>query len=166
MTYDIKFDLIINFLERVGFPFAFREITQRTFVPGLLLSEGMLFINQEKCTFIGDILHEAGHLSVLTPTERTSVDGDVGEDGEMAAMLWSYAAALEIGLDPKTVFHSDGYKGDSDWLLDRYAEGTFIGMPLLQYYGLALNPDNPIQDGPVFPKMLKWLRDEPKLNLS
>ena len=34
---------------------------------------------------------------------------DAGE--EMGAIAWSYAAALHIGLDPRVVFHEDGYKG-------------------------------------------------------
>lgn len=158
-------EAVTGFLAKIDLPFAFAEIEEPTFVPGILISNGRLNIDRAKHIYVGDVLHEAGHFAVLTPSERNKAHGDVGEAGEMAAMLWSYAAALEIGLDPKIVFHSDGYKGDSDWLLQRYAEGTFIGMPMLQWYGLALDPDNPIADGPVFPKMLIWLRDEPEPEL-
>jgi hypothetical protein len=159
---DNNLNLVTDFLTKIDLPFIFTDIDESTFVPGILIAGGALNIDRSKCTYVGDILHEAGHFAVLTPSERKTAHGDVGDAGEMAAMLWSYAAALDIGLDPKVVFHSDGYKGDSDWLLERYAEGTFIGMPVLQWYGLALDPENPITDGPVFPSMLKWRRDEPE----
>jgi hypothetical protein len=33
---------------------------------------------------------------------------------EMAAIAWSYAACVHLGLEPTVVFHSDGYKGGSE----------------------------------------------------
>lgn len=153
-------DKITDFLSRIGMPFAFRTLEPGTFLPGILISEGKLLIDPAACLYVGDILHEAGHFAVLTPQQRATVHGNVGDEGEMAAMLWSYAVALEIGLDPKTVFHSEGYKGDADWLLERYAEGSYIGLPMLQWYGLALDPVRPLGEGPVFPAMLRWLRDD------
>jgi hypothetical protein len=34
----------------------------------------------------------------------------------MGAIAWSYAAALQIGLDPGIVFHAAGYRGSSQEL--------------------------------------------------
>jgi hypothetical protein len=73
----------------------------------------------------------------------------------MAAMCWSYAAALAAEIDPRVVFHDHGYKGGGAHLAQTYTEGAYIGLPMLQYYGLARTKD---MEGEQFPTMIKWVR--------
>lgn len=67
----------------------------------------------------------------------------------MAAIAWSYAAAMAIGVPPATLFHA-GYKGCPDYLIAAFAGGCFIGLPTLQYWRMAARDD---EDGPHFPAM-------------
>jgi hypothetical protein len=79
------------------------------------------------------------------------VTGDVGDNGgeELGAIAWSYAAALHLQLDPGVVFHEHGYRGGSQSMLENFAAGRYIGVPMLQWRGLC---------GNEYPRMLRWLR--------
>jgi hypothetical protein len=46
-------------------------------------------------------------------------------------------ACLYIGLHPLVVFHADGYKGKSDSILENFALGRYISVPMQRYLGLA-----------------------------
>lgn len=73
--------------------------------------------------------------------------GDVDVPGldmgalEKAAVPWSYAAALAIGIDPALVFHEGGYRGHSPGLDVR----------------LRRLPRR--RAGAGFPRMRRWLRE-------
>jgi len=76
----------------------------------------------------------------------------VGDDGalEISAIAWSWAAALEIGLAPSVVFHSDGYKGASDSIMENFMAGRYFGVPMLEFCGLTGRGE--------YPAMRQWLR--------
>jgi hypothetical protein len=79
---------------------------------------------------------------------------------ESAAMVWSYAAVLHIGLDPRVVFHSDGYKGNAEALLMNFELGVYIGVNVLEEAGMTVTGKNAdAKQLQSFPKMIKWLRD-------
>jgi hypothetical protein len=105
----------------------------------------------------GDLLHEAGHIAVteerLRPLIGTEeMDNDWPSLGdEIAAILWSYAALSHLNLDPKVVFHPDGYKGASDWFIEQFNNKNYMGLPLLEWMGLCLEKEK-------FPIMDKWTR--------
>ena len=65
----------------------------------------------------------------------------MGDDGgdELGAIAWSYAAALHLQLDPGVVFHEQGYHGGSQSILENFAAGRYIGVPMLQWRGLTLD---------------------------
>jgi hypothetical protein len=149
---------IVSFLVEIGIAVREEPLSGPTFLPGLTIHRGALVIDESRLLYPGDILHEAGHLAVLTPSARAAADGDVGDDAgmEMAAIAWSYAAALHIGLDPSVVFHADGYRDASETLLENFAAGRYFGVPILQWAGMtAASGARP------FPSMQRWLRDEP-----
>src|SRR5207302_344496 len=100
----------------------------------------------------GDLLHEAGHLAVMPAAERGALDGDTGDNGgqEMAAMAWSYAAALQLGIPPEVVFHPAGYGGASENYLAAFRADNPFGVPYLKWIGLA---------DANFPRMVRWVRD-------
>lgn len=70
-------------------------------------------------------------------------------------MLWSYAVCLHLKIDPEIVFHKDGYKGSSSWILDNYKNQNYIGLPLLVWMGMTDNKNGNVS----FPKMKRWLRE-------
>ena len=78
---------------------------------------------------------------------------------EMAAMAWSYAALVHLKLDPGVVFHSHGYKGGAQSLIDAFNEPGGPGIPLLQTYGMTVDHRNAAARGvDPYPHMIRWLR--------
>lgn len=144
-------EAIAGFFSEIGLPYRFGALDGATFLPGLAIRQGVLTIDREKLLYPGDLLHEAGHMAVLPAAERATADGDVGPDGgmEMAAIAWSYAAALQIGLPPEVVFHDDGYRGGAAALRENFACRRYVGVPLLEWMQLT--------DG-AYPAMRRWLR--------
>ncbi len=148
-----------EFLAGIGIPTQEAALTDETFLPGILIKDGGLLIDPARLLYPGDVLHEAGHLAVTPAAERAGLMGNVmagkpeqlGTDGEeIVAILWSYAAAQASGVPPEVVFHSDGYRGGSPWVLSNFQQGVFPGLPLLVWMGLTTTED--------FPRMTRWLR--------
>jgi len=158
---DKTIQLIRDFLDTIGIELLEEKIEGSTFLPGLDIRQGKLVFDRSLLLYPGDLLHEAGHIAVCPAKERLLLQSNVAADHpekageEMAVLLWSYAAARAIGIDPEIVFHKDGYKGESEWILNNFSSGNYLGLPLLVWMGLA--KDQFQQDG--FPNMLKWLRD-------
>jgi hypothetical protein len=152
---------IIDFLAAIGMPVREEPLPGPTFLPGVTISRGVLVIDEARLLYPGDILHEAGHLAILTPSARAAADGDIGDDGgmEMAAIAWSYAAALHLSIDPSVVFHAAGYHAGSQNILENFAAGRYVGVPILEWAGMtAARGERP------FPFMSRWLRAEPDLS--
>ena len=156
---------ILSFLEAIGIPVVEKELTGPTFVPGLALGPGCIYMDREKMLYPGDLLHEAGHLAVAEARDREKA-GTAGmrpnwpDDGEeLGAILWSYAALTHIGIAPQVVFHPHGYKKDSEWLIQTFSEGKYMGLPFLEWIGLTYGEKKAQELGQKpFPAMLKWLR--------
>lgn len=153
---------IARFLQEIGLEVERCELTEPCFLPGVRVERGRVRIDEARLLYPGDLLHEAGHLAVMTAAERAGRQGDVGADlgEEIGAIAWSYAAALHLGIDPAVVFHPDGYRGASQGFLENFSKGRFAGVPLLQWMELTHEPKNAATAGvPPYPHMVKWLRD-------
>lgn len=165
MTPSREADVMFRFLSDIGIETEFRAIEEDTFLPGILIQSGRLIIDPDKLKYPGDVLHEAGHLAMVPKADRASLQGNVepgppSQSLELGAILWSYAAAVHLGLDPAFVFHEAGYKGQSKWFIEQFQSGTYIGLPLLQWMGLTLDPQQASEKQvDPFPCMVKWLRD-------
>ncbi len=153
---------IVRFLTRIGIPVAARRSVAPSFVPSLRVRNGGILVDPGTKADPGDLLHEAGHIAVTDPALRpalSAIEADGGE--EMAAMAWSVAAAHACGLPLKIVFHPDGYRGGSQSLIDAFAGGATIGVPLLACWGMCEQPakwhaaPSPM---PASPHMVRWLR--------
>lgn len=154
---------IIAFGQQIGVPIRFGDINVDTFLPGLYIDKGTLIIDKLQLKYIGDILHEMGHIALMNREQRNTLFGSLEgqldpEASEMATIAWSYAAALEIGIDPEVVFHADGYKGESENILSNFNQGHYFGVPILQWYGLTFERVTENKNI-VFPKMIRWTRD-------
>jgi hypothetical protein len=146
---------IAAFLEQIGVEVVATELEDATFLPGIAVDRGRLLVDEARLTWPGDLLHEAAHIAVAPSAARPLMTGDVSVPGldmgrlEKAAVPWSYAAALAIGIDPALVFHEGGYRGFSPGLLRTYAAGGYPGVAQLMEAGMADRS---------FPRMLRWLR--------
>jgi len=151
-----------GFLRSIGLETAPAVLPQDGFLQGIRISRGLLLIDEARLAYPGDLLHEAGHLAVIPAERRTLLEGSAGSDAgeEMAAIAWSYAAALYLGIDPAVVFHSGGYSGGSQAILSNFAQGRYVGVPVLEWLGLAADGKTAaLLEIERYPHMLKWLRD-------
>ena len=149
------------FVTSIGLEVVAAELPDPTFLPGLQIEHGRLLVDEARLRYPGDLLHEAGHLAVAPPARRPTMHHNVGDNAaeEMMAISWSYAAILHLNLDPDIVFHPDGYSGGSDSLLENFAAGRYLALPMLQWTGMALDaPTAAAQGRPAFPSMIAWLR--------
>lgn len=160
-----ELDKVLLFLNEIGIDVVEKQL-ETSFLPGLSLGPNCLYIDFEKLLYPGDVLHEAGHLAVTTSAERKIAGTDKmapdwpSQGEEMGAILWSFAAAKHLELPVEFVFHPNGYKNESEWLISNFTNETYIGLPFLEWAGLALGKANAAKEGKEpFPKMLKWLRD-------
>lgn len=157
---------ILSFLHTIGIDTIEKELPDDTFLPGLSLSNKGIEIDFNKLLYPGDILHEAGHLAVTTAEDRNKIGTlematDWPSQGEeIGAMLWSFAASQYLEIPLEIVFHDNGYKGSSHWLMESYENETYIGLPYLEWCGLTVsNEKAKAQNVKAFPHMIKWLRD-------
>lgn len=165
LTMEIR-TKIIAFLHEIGIQTEARSLDGETFLPGLTLEANKVVYDPQKLMHEGDLLHEAGHLAVASPDQRQAIGSKDLEqpwptDGEeIAAVLWSYAATVYLGLSPEVVFHPNGYKNQSEWLISSFTSGNYIGLPLLEWMGLTLTPEKAMNSGQkAFPEMIRWVRE-------
>ena len=156
-------DLILTFLRGVGLPVAEASLKDdETFLPGLALRNGGLAYDSERLLHHGDLLHEAGHLAVLPPEIRAKAGAEDLMDEpvtEVAAIAWSVAALLHLGLPFEAVFHAEGYRGQARALAMAYALGVYPGLPGLEAAGLAVGPQRAAELGVApYPAMIRWLQ--------
>ncbi len=156
----------VAFLHSIGIVTQTGKEVPDSFLPGLTIHEGVIYINAGTLKNPGDILHEAGHIAVVPAAERQSLNAESiqhrkdREAEEMMAIAWSYAACVHLGLDARFVFHDNGYKGGGTHLAENFTNKRYIGVPMLQWIGLALDEKNAAsQNAEPYPHMLKWLRD-------
>jgi len=151
-----------GFLASIGLETAPAVLSEAGFLDGLTISHGVLLVDEEHLAYPGDLLHEAGHLAVVPAQKRKLLHGNVGSDPgeEMAAIAWSYAAALYLGIDPAVVFHPSGYSGGSQAILQNFSQGRYFGVPMLEWLGLTADKKTAaLLQVSRYPHMLKWLRD-------
>ena len=152
---------IVDFISDKGIVVEEAGIEGESFFPGIRISGGRLLIDRRKIIHPGDLLHEAGHIAVVPAAERSSLHDNItherpGSKGEeMIVMLWTWAACKELNLAPTVVFHGEGYKGESQWIINEYEKENYIGLPLAVWMGLTKYASEP----GGFPAMVKWLRD-------
>lgn len=156
---------ICQFLSEIGLPFKLCAVSNGSFLPGLETHNGVLHIDLESLKYPGDILHEAGHIAVCEPAFRPYLNADVYRNGllrgrekqamhgeEIAAIAWSVAAIIKIGLPLEVVLHEHGYKGASQSLINTFQQGGLFGQPLLAAWQMTC-PNH------GFPHMVRWIRE-------
>jgi hypothetical protein len=148
---------LMAFVRDIGIEVREAPISQPSFLPGLLIDQGQLVVDRQQLLYPGDLLHEAGHIAVTTAAERPLLGWHVTENqpekegDEMAVLLWTYAACQTLDIPAEVVFHPQGYKGQSQWILNNFRQGSYVGLPLLVWMGMTTTAG--------FPHMERWLRE-------
>ena len=156
--------LFVDFLKEIGIEVSFKSITEPTIVPGITLQQGCVVIDKDQLLYPGDILHEAGHIAVMPPEIRPTLNGtledcDLHRGGELMAIAWSYAACIHLKIDPHIVFHEHGYKDGGRNLVENFSNQRFVGVSTLQWCGMTNDPTSTKDLSlPLFPEMKAWLR--------
>ncbi|UOQ74488.1 hypothetical protein [Hymenobacter cellulosilyticus] len=153
-----QIDPLLTFVRAIGLQVREASLLgQETFLPGLLIDKGTLVVDRERLLYPGDILHEAGHIALTPAAERHLLSANITENNpekegeELGVLAWTYAAALALALPAEVVFHPQGYKNQSEWLIEHFRTGGTMGLPLLVWMGLTTNAE--------FPRMARWLRE-------
>jgi len=147
---------IIQFLHSININVLEKELPKDCFLPGLSILGNTVLIDPKQLKYPGDILHEAGHIAVTENKKRDLIGTPEMEaswptDGEeIAAILWSFSACTHLQLPLEIVFHPEGYKGSSEWLMAQFTNKNYIGLPLLTWMGLCTTE--------AFPCMETWVR--------
>ena len=150
--------ILVDFGRGIGIA-VHQTAVESGFLPGLDIARGTVLLDDARLLYPGDILHEAGHIAVASPEERGRETLEPTPADKMTAIAWSYAAALHLGLEAGLVFHDHGYKGGGASIRENFTTGRYFGVPLLQLYGMAIEPQRATEGGPApYPHMLRWLR--------
>jgi hypothetical protein len=150
---------LATFIRDVGIGLEAANLSNATLLPGLEIRGGVVRVDEARLLYPGDLLHEAGHVAVADPATRNSAEFSSTDGEEIAAIAWSYAASCALGLAPDMVFHPNGYKGGAAALVENFTSGRYIGVPLLQWWGMTVEPHRAAAHGVApYPHMLRWLR--------
>ena len=167
MENEIQIKKVIQFLAEIGIQVVEKELPETTFLPGLTIEKDQIIVDYTKLKYPGDILHEAGHIAVTSTNERKMIGTNKmplewpTQGDEIASILWSFAALTHIGLSPNFVFHTDGYKNSSEWHIQNFTTGNYLGLPLLQWLKMAYPNDEISKNEKLaFPVMKNWLRPD------
>ncbi len=160
---DGSLEVIVEFLRSLGFAVDFAPVPDAPGLPGIAVDRGKVFVDREQMVGVGDLLHEAGHLAVMSPKRRCAASGrfNSGMAEEMMAQAWSYAAARHLGLDPALVFHEHGYgSGGGAWLVEAFANGGTPGVPGLCWLNLTSHKCGGQEiPGSLYPAMIAWINE-------
>jgi len=146
------------FVQSVGIDVNTCPIEWETLFPGLDIKCGAVLIDETQLLHPGNILHEAGHIAVHDPARRNDPCFRPGKGEELSALAWSYAAVVHLGFKSELVFYPGSFQGWDTALIDAFAAGSYIGVPLMQRYGMTVEPGKATDSVAPYPHMLRWLR--------
>lgn len=150
---------LADFVRSIGIDVYPCAIDWKTRFPGLEIRAGDVLVDETQLIHPGNILHEAGHIAVHDPARRTHPKFSPAKGEELSALAWSYAAVLHLGLSADVVFYPGSYQGWDTSLIANFSEGRYIGVPLLQRYGMTVEPRFASSLGVApYPHMLRWIR--------
>src|SRR6267378_558634 len=129
---------LATFVRSIGIEVQACPINWKTQFPGLEIQAGTVLVDESQLLHPGNILHEAGHIAVHDPARRKHAKFSPTPGEELGALAWSYAAVVHLGLTSELVFYPGSYHGWATSLVENFAEGRYLGIPLLQRYGMSV----------------------------
>jgi hypothetical protein len=168
---------VVDFLRDVGMEVEL-ECGADGFLKGCQIKGGRVLVDP-RCE-VDVVLHEAGHLAIIPPEFRPTINDDVeqalvgaaavawGVDldpdhpirrallqcGDTEATAWAWAAGLEAGVEERRIIRKRDYGGSGVSIRLALRVGCYAGIHGLAHAGMCRLP----QSG-GFPKMEKWLQD-------
>jgi hypothetical protein len=161
VPHDETLRRIVEFIRSLGIEVNEGPMTRDTLVAGIDIIRGTLLIDEPMMCKPADLLHEAAHIALSSPSVRSALDGtaDTSAAEEISAIAWTWAASRHLDIDPAETFHEDVISGNGPTLLENFLEGRYVGVPMLQYWGLTVEPKQAAARGvDPYPRMLRWLR--------
>jgi hypothetical protein len=159
MFSDPLTEKLARFVRGIGIDVRAAILDGPTFFPGVDIQYGAILIDEAPLAHPADILHEAGHIAVTEPSVRHAFRLSPNGGEEMATLAWSYAAALYLGVPVDVLFHEEQHNGNSPALIENFTAGRYVGVPLLQWFGMTVEPRHAAEHGvEPFPHMLRWVR--------
>jgi hypothetical protein len=151
---------IIEFVRSLGIEVTEAAVTRATLVPGIDIRGGGLVVDEARMCRPADLLHEAAHIALRPAAARAALDGtlDGSAAEEMAAIAWTWAAALHLRIDPTEVFHEEVISGNGPTLLENFTTGHYVGVPMLQLWGMT-REKSAVDGVESYPRMTRWTRD-------
>ena len=147
------------FVRSIGIDVKSAILDGPTLFAGLDIQYGAVLVDESRLVHPGFLLHEAGHIAVHDPAIRMQPKISPTGGEELAAMAWEYAATVYLGLPMEVVFHPGSYQGWGPSLGESFADGRYIGVPLLQLHGMSFDARQAAVRGvEPYPHMLRWLR--------
>jgi hypothetical protein len=155
MARDETLRHIVDFIRSIGIEVNEGAMSRRTLVPGIDIVNGTLLIDAAKMCMPADLLHEAAHIALTMPDGRSALDGTMNTSPaeEMSAIAWTWAASRHLEIDPAETFHEKVISGNGPTLLENFTAGRYVGVPMLQYWGLTVE-----RGIDAYPHMLRWMR--------
>lgn len=156
-------ETIMDFLVGIGILTRYGDVPMDAFLPGVQVDKGELVVDPERLLWPGDLLHEAGHIAVTPAPHRIAMNDALdsaeaaAHGGEVAAIAWSWAALVHLGLPADLLFHEGGYRGRAAGLRLSFEMGVYPGAFALAEAGMTRAGD-PAAAGPPYPHMQRWLR--------
>jgi hypothetical protein len=148
-----------DFVRSIGIDVQASAINWKTRFPGLDIQSGAILVDESQLIHPGNILHEAGHIAVHDPARRSHPTFSPTRGEELGALAWSYAATVYLGLSAEVVFYPGSFTGWATALVENFSEGRYIGVPMMQRYGMTVEPRLAAERGvEPYPHMLRWLR--------
>jgi hypothetical protein len=155
------------------------------FVPGVALGRGRLHVDEDTVE-VGDLLHEAGQVSVLPARFRHLADGDIGEaqkamfkalraeDADLQglewrralqccdpeATAWAWAAGLHLGIHSRDIIAGKAYGGEGDDVRTSLQLRAYCGINGLFHAGMCVASRTLASSLNVepFPAMSRWVQ--------
>jgi hypothetical protein len=155
------FESVVAFIRSIGIGVREAAIQRKTLVPGIDIVLGTLVVDRGAMCQSADLLHEAAHIALTRRDQRSVLDGTICSSAaeEISAIAWTWAAALHLGIAPHEVFHDKVISGNGPTLRENFAAGRYVGVPMLQYWGLTIEKRSPRHDDAVvYPGMIAWVR--------
>jgi len=91
MFSDPLTERLAAFVRGIGIEVRAAELPEPTFLPGLDIRDGAILVDEQRLTWPGDMLHEAGHVAVATAEERAQPQLAPTPADEITALAWSFA---------------------------------------------------------------------------
>ncbi len=162
-----KLKYIFHFLKLTGFRIEFAQLPEnQTFLPGISIFNGTILVDKNTLLYTGDVLLAAGCLAIMPATVRHSANTYyldthyTKEQIQSMAIAWSYAACVEMGINPLEVFGTERYNGCAEELLKQFLSGSFNGLNLLRKAGFCHDTEDEQHYGAKrYPYMMRWIAD-------